>query len=271
MNIPPGRPTLPREVAPGLFWLSGCAKTVKDAKVLHSHASCYLLCGSRSTVLIDAGMSRDWAAIESQLEKALAGRRLDFIFPTHPEIPHMGNLEPLMVKFDQCRIVGDLRNYHLFYPQFSPRFLTKKAGDSLDLGGRELLFIEPVVRDLPNTLWAYEASARVLFACDAYCFTHEHHLEGECAMMCEELPYELDVVHTTHVLENGLSFTRYVDPEQTCADLDACLDKYSVALIAPTHGAVTMDPRTTTKVFQAGLRAVRKSFYVSQRQASATA
>lgn len=250
-------PTLPREIAPGTFWLSGCAKIVVDDEVLHSHSSFYLVAGEQSTILIDTGYSRDWAQSWKQLEKALDGRTLDYIFPTHPEMPHMGNIEPLLEKFPEAKIVGDLRNYHLYLPKHVDRFEKKSIGDHIDLGGTRFLFVEALLHDLPNTLWGYQEKDGILFACDAYCFTHEHHQAGECAMTAEELAYDVDISHTRWVLERGLAFTRHVDPEVYCDAFDAFFEKLNVNMIAPTHGGVITDPAEMTRVFKASLRSVR--------------
>ena len=170
----------------------------------------------------------------------------------------MGNSGPLMDQYPQARLVGDLRNYHLYYPGLERRFVSMTAGEALDLGDRRLLFVPAVIRDLPNTLWGYDPDARVLFVSDAYPYTHEHEA-GQCGMTAEEMPKAVRPEDTDVVIERALSWTRYVDAEVVIEELEAFLAAYPAAIIAPAHGGVITDPEALTEVFTAGLRRVRRS------------
>src|ERR1700722_736755 len=88
---------LPRQIIPGLFWLGGCSNSAgwpgrENAPAIHEPISVYLVVGRDRTLLVDTGHFAHWYAIEPQLEQVLAGRSLDYILPTHPELPHTGNL-----------------------------------------------------------------------------------------------------------------------------------------------------------------------------------
>lgn len=249
--------SLPREISPGIFWLSTCLVVRDGPRFVHNHNSCFLIVGRDSTVLIDNAMPSGWPDIRDQLTHILRGRTLDYLFPTHPEAPHMGNCGPLMDKYPRARLVGDLRNYHLYYPGADDRFITMAAGETLDLGGRRLVFVPAVIRDLPNTLWGYDPDARVLFVSDAYPYTHEHEV-GQCGMTAEEMPKAVRPEDTDVVIERALSWTRYVDAEVVIAELEAFLASHPADIIAPAHGGVITNPKALTAVFEAGLRRVRR-------------
>jgi flavorubredoxin len=248
---------LPREIAPGCFWFSTClpVKTA-EGRILHNHNSCYLLIGSEATVLIDTAMPYGWPALRAELAAVLAGRRLDYVFPTHPEAPHMGNIGPLIGAYPGLTIVGDLRNYHLYFPGEESRLRGMRAGESLPLGNRRLDLVPAAIRDLPNTLWGYEPDARILFLSDAYPYTHEHEA-GQCGLLAEELPRAPEAADTRLVIERALSWTRHVPAGRAIAALDAFLLRHPAALIAPAHGGVITDTTAMTRVFHAGLRSVR--------------
>ncbi len=249
-------PGFPREITPGFFWFSTCLEVPSGDRILHNHNSCYLFVGETASVLADTGMPYGWEELRDQLKVALKGRPLDYIFPTHPEAPHMGNSGLLMAEYPDCVLVGDLRNYHLYYPDHTHRFRPMKAGDRIDLGGRELWLVPAAIHDLPNTLWCYEPRDKILVVGDGFPFTHEH-AQGQCALTSTELPRRPEVEDTTLVIERALSWTRFVDAERTIADLEAFLNEYPTEIVGPTHGAVTPDPDVIAGVFKEGLRRIR--------------
>ena len=248
-------PTLPRAIAPRTFWFGCCLEVPQGDRILHNHNSCYLLIGDEATVLVDTGMPYGWGKLRTEMRSVLAGRPLDYVFPTHPEAPHMGNIGALMAEHPNMKIVGDLRNYHLYFPEAQHRFRPMKAGESLELGGRRLL--PAVVHDLPNTLWGYEPEERILFVGDAFPYTHEHEAH-QCGMTSEELPYEILPKDTSVVIGLALGWARHVDADRIMPTLYALLEAYPVDIIGPAHGGVITNPKEITRVFEQGLRGARK-------------
>jgi flavorubredoxin len=248
--------TLPREIAPGTFWFGCCLEVHQPPKILHNHNSSYLLIGSNATVLVDTGMPYGWAQLRTELETVLNGRPLDYVFPTHPEAPHMGNIGPLLELYPRMKIVGDLRNYHLYYPHAQDRFQTVGPGASLDLGGRRLQAVPAIIHDIPNTLWGYEPDQRILFVSDAYPYTHEHEAH-QCGLTSEELPEEIRPEDTSVVIGFALSWVRHVDADVIMNKLNAFLDAHPVDIIAPAHGGVVTNPKELTRIFEQGMRRVR--------------
>ena len=212
--------------------------------------------GSKATVLIDTAMPRGWKKLKDELAEALNGRPLDYIFPTHPESPHMGNIDPLVATYPDARLVGDLRNYHLYYPREQHRFQTMRAGDVLDLGDRRLQLVRAIVHDLPNSLWGYDPDAGVLFVSDAYPYTHDHEAD-QCILTSEELPTEIRPEDTSIVIGRALNWARHLDATNIMKELRAFLATHRVDLIAPAHGGVITNPQEITKVFELGLQSAR--------------
>lgn len=181
-------PTFPREVVPGLIWTGGCLSYDFEGDQIHSHMCSYLLIGSERTLLVDTGHPAHWPTIEATLDRYLDGRPLDYVFPTHSEMPHAGSLERLLTKYPGLEVVGDVRDYHLFFPSVADRFRPYKVGESVSLGDREFVFVDAIWRDLPNTLWAYDTGSRTLFPADGFAYTH-HHLSHECALTSTSVPF----------------------------------------------------------------------------------
>lgn len=252
----PTIPRFPREIAPRTFWFGCCLEVSEGTKILHNHNSCFLMIGDKATVLIDTAMPFGWKTLRGELAQALGGRQLDYVFPSHPEGPHMGNIGPLLETYPGLQIIGDLRNYHLYYPHAVHRFCDVRAGDALDLGGRVLEFIPAFIHDLPNTLWGYDPGEGILFVSDAYPYTHDHEVD-QCSMTSEELPDEIRPEDTSIVIGRALNWAKYVDATGMLKELRRFLDTHEVNLIAPAHGGVITNPEEITRVFEAGLQRAR--------------
>ncbi|WP_165958922.1 MBL fold metallo-hydrolase [Actinomadura sp. KC345] len=185
---------LPREFAPGLHWLGGCSDSgawpTRKGATTHEHLSTYLVTGTDRTVLIDTGHYAQWDGIRDQLDRCLGDRPLDYVFPTHHEIPHAGNLGRLLARYPGAVAVGDTREYHLYFPEIAPERLRRmRGGDSIDLGGTSLTFLDPVWYDLSGTLWAYETRGRTLFTSDGLGYIHDHSPDV-CGLLPEEIPQD---------------------------------------------------------------------------------
>ena len=242
---------LPREIAPGVTWLGACLEFQVGDTVIHGHTSCYLVKGTESAVLVDTGNPSSWSAIEAVIDDVLDGRPLDLVFATHPELPHTGNLPRLIAKYPDIRVIGDTRDYHLFYPECTPHLAPAEPGDRFELGdGGELLVVEALIRDLPNTQWAYATDPKVLFTADGFCYMHRPdlddedpmHLPGECGLTTGELSEPPTAENAAFFSGSALYWSRFVDDAEVryerVTDLVRAL---GATAIAPTHGNVITD------------------------------
>lgn len=259
MNETTDVPQFPREISPGIFWLNYCMGTSPKTPELHLHLSIFLVIGSEKTFLIDTSLPTMWRGIEPQLREALAGRKLDYIFVTHPELPHSAGLPNLMEQFPEATLIGDMRDYHLFFPEYIDRSQNVVPGEKLSLGDRSITFIDAAIKDLPGTLWAYEDVTQTMFVCDGFSLTHDGdenidpvdvgrelrdleddepvHFEGECAMLTSELP-SVNIKSASLIIERALYWSRFVKPDLLFGDVRKLFEDYPPKLIAPSHGNV---------------------------------
>lgn len=245
---------LPREIADGLTWVSACTALSHEGQGVHSYHSVYVLSGADATLIVDTGNPKDWSVIDRMLDEVLVGRPpVRHLVPTHTEVPHAGSLGRMLDKFPDAEVFGDIRDYHLFFPGYEDRCRTAIVGDVVDLGGgRTFEFVEAVVRDLPTTLWGYDAVGHVLFTADGFAYMH-HHQADECGLVAEEMP-QLPLGEFSAIFNKyALYWTRFTDIRPHLARLDALLERCSVRVIAPGHGSVITDPATTVERIKAGL------------------
>jgi flavorubredoxin len=246
-------PVKHREVVPGIHWLIGCAQTdVFDGSAVHVHTSCYLIVGSEKAALFDTSQPHNWLGLEQHLDRILLGRTLDYVVPSHPEVAHGGNLARLLGKYPTALGVGDVRDYHMYFPQFTERLMPARPGTVFDLGGgSRLVLVEAPVKDAPNTIWAYEEKQRVLFSSDAFSYTHHPpvgedmdspvHSPGDCDRFSTELASPPSVEQAAFITKAALYWSRFVNIGPFLAQVEDILDRHPARIVAPAHGNVVTD------------------------------
>ena len=131
----------------------------------------YLVEGERIAVLdtIDPRCSGEWM---SNLEKALGGRKPDYLVVHHMEPDHSGSIRLFMEKYPETTIACSV-NAQKYMLQFNEglqaRFEILKEGSRLDLGnGVALDFIAAPMVHWPEVLMSYMAAEKTLFAADGF-------------------------------------------------------------------------------------------------------
>jgi flavorubredoxin len=132
-------------------------------------------------------------------------------------------------------LCGDVSDYHLVFPQYEHRMQWMKEGDEIDFGGRTLMAVEPVIRDLRTTWWGFDTRERVLFPGDGFAYSH-YHEDGHCGLVAEEaISLDLPDVSSTFA-DLALFWTKFADMNVYCDRLDRLIERLGVKTIAPTHG-----------------------------------
>lgn len=254
---------LPREIAPGVTWIGTCLEfDLGGVRKIHGHNSTYLVQGPEASLMVDTGNPSSWPAIEEVLDNALGDRPLDYLFPTHPELPHTGNMARLVAKYPGLRIVGDVRDYHLFYPTVTDHLEARVPGDRIELGGGyDVVILEALIRDLPNSQWCYAEATKTLFTADGLCYMHRPelgdddpmHLPGECGLTTGELKSPPAVENVSFFTGSALYWSRFVDDAEECyARVGALVKELGAEILAPTHGNVITDAAEVLPIVQAG-------------------
>ncbi len=247
---------MPREIAPGVFWIGDCLEQRHKGKVYHGYNAAFLVAGEAVSMLVETGHPKDFPVIERHLG-ALFARGvppLKYLFVTHQETPHCGGLGRILKSFPDALLVGDVSDYHLAFPQYEGRMRWMKEGDGIDLGGRWFVAVEPVIRDLRTTLWGFDTRERVLFPGDGFAYSH-YHEDGHCGLLAEEaVSLDLPDVSSTFA-DLALFWTKFADMNVYCGRLDQLIERLGVKIIAPTHGLPITDVKATVPKVQAGLKA----------------
>lgn len=251
MDDPRSVVTLPRAIGTGIHWLGGCIEAEFSGRTVHTHVSCFTVQGSSKVLMVDTGHPKDWAEIDAHLDEVLGSRGVDYIFPTHAELPHAGNLPRLFEKYPASLAIGDVRDYHLYYPEHESRFEPRLLGDTIDLGGRRFHILTAVIRDLPSTYWGFDDLDGLLFVSDGYSYTHEHEA-GQCALLAEELPHLPTPKQARFINERALYWTRFRNMNPYLSALEDLRKDLGVRMIAPAHGGVIADPARVLPALESG-------------------
>ncbi len=104
------------------------------------------------------------------LAQEIALDKIDYVVVNHAEIDHSGALPELMRQIPNTPIyctanaVKSLKgHYHADW-----NFVTVKTGDTLDLGGSKLIFVEAPMLHWPDSMFCYLTGENILFSNDAF-------------------------------------------------------------------------------------------------------
>jgi glyoxylase-like metal-dependent hydrolase (beta-lactamase superfamily II) len=131
---------------------------------------------ARNPVLVDTGVAAGRASFLDALHATIDPADLRWIWITHMDPDHVGNLAEVLALAPRARVVtnflGAGKMGLLQLPQERAHLLN--PGQSLDAGDRQLLALRPPVFDAPETMALFDGRARVLYAADCFGSVMEH-------------------------------------------------------------------------------------------------
>jgi flavorubredoxin len=122
------------------------------------------------TVLIDTV----WSPFKTEFVENLRGEielgSISAIIANHAEIDHSGALPELMRAIPDTPIYCTAQGLKSFKGQFHEdwNFQTVKTGDRLNIGSKELIFIEAPMLHWPDSMFCYLTGDNILFSNDAF-------------------------------------------------------------------------------------------------------
>lgn len=124
----------------------------------------------QKTALVDTVWKPFSKEYVNNLEKEIDLNQIDFIIANHAEMDHSGALPLLMEKIPDKQIyctangIKSLKGHYHKDWNFHP----VKTGDKIDLGGKELIFIEAPMLHWPDSMMCYLTKDNILFSNDAF-------------------------------------------------------------------------------------------------------
>ncbi|RJO66574.1 MAG: FprA family A-type flavoprotein [Myxococcales bacterium] len=130
----------------------------------------YLLQGREKTVLLDAVEPAFAEALLDRLAD-LGVRRIDYVVSHHAEQDHSGTLPLVLEQFPEAVALCTKRGKGMLQdllPLPAERLRVVASGETIDLGGRTLEFIEYPWVHWPETMMTYLREEGILFSCDFF-------------------------------------------------------------------------------------------------------
>ena len=131
----------------------------------------YLILDSKIAVMdtVDANFTHEWL---DNLEKALDGRKPDYLIVQHMEPDHSANIFHFMKIYPNATIVSSAKAFTMmgqfFGTDFSDKRIVVGEGDTLSLGTHTLTFVTAPMVHWPEVIVTYDSHDKVLFSADGF-------------------------------------------------------------------------------------------------------
>ncbi len=225
------------EIKKGIWWVG---KVDWELKRFHgeeysthrgSSYNSYLI-KDEKTVLIDTVWSKYSNEFIENLEKDIDLDKIDYIVANHAESDHSGALPELMRRIPDTPIyctsngVNSLKgHYHQDW-----NFQVVKTGDKLNLGSKEIIFIEAQMLHWPDSMFSYLTNDNILFSNDGF---GQHY--------ASELMYN-DLVDQAELFQEALKYyANILTPFSMMVDRkikEVLSLNVPVDMICPAHGII---------------------------------
>lgn len=172
---------------------------------------------------IDKRKTEEW---QENLERALEGRKPDYLIISHLEPDHAYNIEKIAKKYPEMLLIGNSKTF-AFLPQFfdipdlEKRILIVKEGEEVKLGKHILQFFMAPMVHWPEVMVTYEKTEKILFSADG--FGKFGALDVEEDWACEARRYYFNIVGKYGIQVQALL--------KKASNLD-------IKMICPLHGPI---------------------------------
>ena len=182
------------------------------------------------TVLIDTVWAPFDREFVQQLKQVIDLKKIDFVVANHGEIDHSGSLPELMREIPGTPIYCTANAVKSLKGQYHQdwNFKVVKTGDKLNIGKKDLIFVEAPMLHWPDSMFCYLTGDNVLFSNDAF---GQH--------FCSELMYN-DLVDQCELFQEAIKYyANILTPFSMLVDKkikEVLALNLPVDMICPSHG-----------------------------------
>lgn len=239
------------EITPGIFWVGveDWQRRLFDAFIPLPYGTsynAYLVFGKEKVALIDTVRADFEQELFAKIAAVVAPKKIDYLVMNHAEPDHAGSIPQVMAAAPDAKLVATKKGTEMagvFYHVPEERCLVVRDGDTLDLGGKTLRFIEAPWLHWPETMFTFAAEDKVLFPCDFFAI----HIASD-RLFAEEVGDIILPEAKRYYAEIMMPFTR-----MAAAGLDKAI-AVDAKMIAPSHGPVYRNPQLIMDAYQQWVR-----------------
>jgi flavorubredoxin len=131
----------------------------------------YLVVGTNKKALIDTVNPGFENELDERIRKVVDPSDLDYVIMNHAEPDHAGSIPYMMSINSKAKLITSSKGAKMaqtFYKVPENRIKTVTDGETIDLGGKTLRFIEAPMLHWPETMFTYVPENKTLFPCDFF-------------------------------------------------------------------------------------------------------
>lgn len=126
---------------------------------------------AREPVLVDTGMGMDCEALISALESVIDPKDLKWVWVTHDDADHIGNIQKVLEAASSARLAANslaALRMSTAWPVPMKQVYCLNPGDSISAGDRTLTAVRPPLFDNPTTIAVYDDKSETFFSADCF-------------------------------------------------------------------------------------------------------
>ncbi len=225
------------ELKKGIYWVGVVDWAIRK---FHGHElsthrgssyNAYLITGEKN-VLVDTVWGPFSDLLMNNIREIIDPVKLDYVVANHAETDHSGGLPAVMRAAPQATLVVSRRGLESVSGHYHQpwNFKAVQTGDKINIGNRDLVFVEAPMLHWPDSMFTYLTGDNLLMPNDAFGqhYATAFHFNDEVDQ--EEL-YEEAIKYYANILTPFSSqVTRKID--------ELLALKLPVDMIAPSHGII---------------------------------
>ncbi|MFN2341580.1 MAG: FprA family A-type flavoprotein [Halanaerobium sp.] len=200
----------------------------------------YFVKGEEKNAIIDT-VEPDFAQDFLDNLDDLGVEKIDYIISNHAEQDHSGSIPYLLDKFPEAEVLSSKKAKPMLLDLLeleADQIRVVEDGETVDLGGRTLEFVDTPWVHWPETMSTYLREENILFPCDFF----GSHLATSDLFVEDE--HEVYMAAKRYYAEIMMPFRMIIKKNL------AKLEDYEIEMIAPSHGPVYDNPEMILNAYK---------------------
>ncbi len=200
----------------------------------------YLIQGDTKKALIDTVNPGFEKQLETKIKQLTDPTTLDYVIMNHAEPDHAGAIPYIMKLNPKATLVTSKQGQKMaqtFYGIQPERIKAAADGESIDLGGKTLTFIEAPLLHWPETMFTYLPEDRVLFPCD---FLGLHVAQGTYDDEVEDALVYAQRYYGEIMMPFSFNARKALEK----------IENLKIDMIAPSHGPMHRNPQHILEAYR---------------------